>query len=438
MHQSNYGNCQTRLLFYTNMIILRNKAFASKIDEARYDRENLLDGAAKAEGIISLGALGYGAYKTGQAGKEVYNRISAEKSKLGKLKALKKVGGKVLRGSKKSLKDLETRRNVLEGVEEAAKQEIAGSKEKLKNIEEFVLSNRDKTISTENYNRIKGAITREKKNIQTNKRIVDSVKSTKALNTASKNLKKGKIAGGIALATGVSALALNGAAKATKKKRREKIFSIQSGHPDKEGSLRRELINKAKTGAGLGAVAGGAVGASVGVSTLNLKTLGISTVVGLSLGSLMGALGNMFKAVGADHRMSVAKEVNMNQVLDYLEDIISDSRNKGLDVRGKNLVSRYIGLDQDPKGFNIVLSVRDGVAIFIIYDSIGNKTLDELSKEFEYVVKDNRKATYISEKVKGGYIVQLTIPSVNALANLIYNICYKLHQRINCITKTKM
>ena len=417
------------------MILLRNKAFASDIDEARYDKKNLLDSAAKAEGVVSLGALGYGAYKTGQAGKEIYDRVKTKKSKLGKLKALKKIGGKVLRRSKESLKDLETREKVLEGVEETTKQDIAKSQEKLKNIKKFVLDNKGKTISTEKYDQIKGAITKERKNVQVGKKIVESARSTKALNTAAKNLKKGKIAGGVALTTGISALALKGVAKATKKKRREKIFSIQSGHPDKEGSLKRELINKAKNGVGFGAVVGGAVGASAGASTLDPEAFGIFTITGLSLGSLLGALGNMFRAIGAGHRLNVAKEVNMNQVLDYLEDIISDSRNDGFDIRGKNLVSRYIGLDEEPKKFDITLSVKDGVAIFIIHDSLGEKVIDNLSRELEYVVKDNRKATYVSEKVKGGYIVQLVIPSVKALANLIYNICYKLHQRINCITK---
>ena len=414
------------------MNLLRKK-FSSKIDKAKNDSKELLDDASSLEGAVSAGALSYGAYKTGQVGKHIYDKVKAKKTKYGKFKELKNVGKKILKGSEKSLKELNTRDKILDGVKEKAKDNVKESKENLERIKESLQGKT--TIDSELHDQLKKQIATDKRNIKIGKAMEKSAEAAKKLNETSKNLKKGKIALGVGLTTGASSLALNAISEHTKKKRREKIFSIQSGGPDKEGSLKRELTEKAKTGALRGSTLGSIVGLTVGVYSRDLKTLGISTIGGLTIGSVVGAFSEMLKSFGAKHRMKLSKGVGMNEILDYLEDIISESRNEGLNIRGKNLISRYIGLDQDPKNFDITMSCKDGIALILVRNNVSEKNITNLSNELEDIIKNNRLATYKSEKIKEGYLVALTIPSIKAFANFIYNICYNLHLRVNCITR---
>jgi hypothetical protein len=121
----------------------------------------------------------------------------------------------------------------------------------------------------------------------------------------------------------------------------------------------------------------------------------------------------------------------MNEVLDFLEDSIASENNQGYGIRGRNLVSRYLSLDGNPKNFDLSIALKDGIGIMTVRKNVSGNVEAELEK----MVENNRLATYKSKPLKDGYLVQLTVPSIKALANFIYNLCYLHHLRLNIITQ---
>lgn len=217
-----------------------------------------------------------------------------------------------------------------------------------------------------------------------------------------------------------------------------KRFSIQSGKPDKSASLGRELANRS----GEGAVVGGVIGLLGGLTT---TLSGVAAGLGkeaLKVGALMttgaavfGAITGALSAMGANGRRSKATKVNMNQVLDEL-DVRVRNYEKNSNTTDINIF-RYIETDKNPRDYHLTIAYEDGCAILLIRNPKSN-LLSSLNESLEDIIRFNRKSDYTSEKIENGYVVYLTVPSVDAICGLIYNIAYECRIKINCLTEKKI
>ena len=409
----------------------------SNIDSAENKPRKVLDTVSGVHGAAALGSLGYGSYKLGQVGKSVYEGTKEKDTKVGKLWKAKKHAQKILKQSGRSFKALNTSQQVMNELEGKANEKIAENKEGLKKFKETVknVADKDGTVDTETYNKLKKKKERLTYGIKKQERVIKGLKKQKSLIKDAKNLKKAGLAAGIALTTGAVSAGSKAISKHQKKKEFQKKFSLESGEPNKEGSLSRELKAKAKVGAVKGSIAGGTlgltIGGTLGMALRDLRITGLVSLAGLSAGTLIGILSKISEAVGAQGRKNRAENVGMNEVLDFLEDSIASENNQGYGIRGKNLVSRYLSLDGNPKNFDLTIALRDGIGIITVRKNVA----ENVEAELEKMVENNRLATYKSKSLKDGYLVQLTVPSVKALANFIYNLAYLHHLRINVITQ---
>lgn len=412
-----------------------NKRF-SNIDSSETNNKKVLDAVSKVQGAAALGSLGYGAAKLGQVGKSVYDGTKGNSSVVGKLWEAKKRAGKILKKSNHTFRTLNTSSQVIDELEKKAKEKITKSKEDLSNSAKKILeANKNGTLDFETYNSFKKKKEKLKEGIKKHENAIKGLQRQRGYLKDIKNLKKAKIAGGVALATGAASIGTKLVSKRLKKKELQKRFSIESGAPDKKGSLMRELGHKAKVGSVLGSIAGGTLGLTIGgtlAGTLrDIKLAPIITLGGLGIGTLVGAISKMSEAIGAGRRLKNMKEIGINEVLDYLEDSIIDENSKGYGIRGRNLISRYISLDGSPTTFDLNIILKEGIGLLIVKKGIENKVDTELEK----LVENNRLADYSSEKIKGGWIVKIIVPSIKAFANFIYNLCYTHHLRVNIITQ---
>lgn len=409
----------------------------SNIDSAENKPGKILDTVSGVHGAAALGSLGYGATKLGQVGKSVYEGTKDKKTKAGKLWEAKKRAQKILKKSTHSFDTLNTSSKVMDELEGRANEKIAKIKESGEKLKETAKKAADKngTVDSKTYNKLKVQVENFKKGIKKQRGIIKGLEKQKGLIKDAKNLKKAGLAAGVALTTGLVSAGTKGVSKYQKKKELQKKFSLESGEPNQKGSLSRELKSKAKVGAVKGSIAGGTLGFTVG-STLgmvlrDLRITGTVSLAGLGVGTLLGILSKMTESIGAEGRMNRAKSVGMNEVLDFLEDSIASENNKGYGIKGKNLVSRYLSLDGNPKNFDLSIALKDGTGIMTVKKSVAGNVEAELEK----MVEGNRLATYKSKSLKDGYLVQLEVPSVKALANFIYNLAYLHHLRLNIITQ---
>ena len=409
----------------------------SNIDSAENKPGKVLDTVSGVHGAAALGSLGYGSYKLGQVGKSIYEGTKEKNSKVGKLLKAKKHAEKILKQSGRSFDTLNTSQQIMDELEGRANEKIAKIKESGKKLAETAKKAADKngTVDSKTYDKLKKQVENFKKGIKKQRGIIKGLEKQKGLIKDAKNLKKAGVAAGVALTTGAVSAGTKAISKHQKKKELQKKFSLESGEPNQKGSLTRELKAKAKVGAVKGSIAGGALGLTVG-STLgmvmrDLKITGLVSLAGLSAGTLIGILSKMSEAVGAEKRKSRVESVGMNEVLDFLEDSIASENNQGYGIRGRNLVSRYLSLDGNPKNFDLSIALKDGIGIMTVRKGAAGNVESEL----ENMVENNRLADYKSKPLKDGYLVELIVPSVKALANFIYNLAYGHHLRMNIITQ---
>lgn len=232
-----------------------------------------------------------------------------------------------------------------------------------------------------------------------------------------------------------------------------KRFSIQSGRPNKSASLGRELANRAGIGAGAGAIVGGTLGTThavwnyaagkaaehaglggVGIGMSGKEALITAGVITAGVAAF-GAIANALSAMGANKRRSKATKVNMNQVLDELDVTVRNFEKSTGDVEVN--IFRYIETDKDPKDYHLTIAYEDGCAILLIRNP-KHDLLTSLNGSLEDIIKFNRKADYTAEEAENGYVVYLTVPSVEAICGLIYNTIHECRVKINCLTEKKI
>lgn len=413
------------------------KRFSNNIEATENSPGKVLDAVSGAHSAAALGSLGYGAVKLGQVGKSVYEGTKEKESKIGKFWKAKKHAGKILKKSGRSFKSLNTSSKIMDELEGEAKGKIRENREGLEKLKDTAKKMADKngTIDSETYDKIKGKVDRLKEGIKKQKGVIKGLQKGKGLIKDAKNLKKAGVAAGIALTTGAMSAGIKAISKNQKKKELQKKFSLESGEPNIKGSLGRELKAKAKVGAVKGSITGGSLGLTVG-STLgmilrDLRLTGLVSLAGLGIGTLVGILSKLLESIGAEGRKNKVQGVGINEVLDYLEDSIAAENNQGYGIRGKNLISRYLSLDGNPKSFDLTMALKDGIGIMSVKKGVAGNVESEL----EDMVENNRLADYKSKPLKDGYLIQLFVPSVKALANFIYNLAYRHHLRINIITQ---
>jgi hypothetical protein len=416
---------------------MKVKRFSNNIEATENSPGKVLDAVSGAHSAAALGSLGYGAVKLGKVGKSVYEGTKEEESKIGKLLKAKKHAEKILKKSGRSFKSLNTSSKLMDELEGKAKENIGEKKEGLEKLKDTAkkMADKDGTIDSEVYNKIKGKADQLKEGIKKQKGVIKGLQREKGIIKDAKNLKKAGIAAGVALTTGAISAGTKAISKNQKKKELQKKFSLESGEPNQKGSLGRELKAKAKVGAIKGSITGGSlgltVGSTLGMALRDLKLTGLVSLAGLGIGTLVGILSKMSESIGAEGRKNRVQGVGMNEVLDFLEDSITAENNQGYGIRGRNLVSRYLSLDGDPKNFDLSIALKDGIGIMSVKKGVAGNVESEL----ESMVENNRLADYKSKSLKDGYLVQLFVPSVKALANFIYNLAYRHHIRINIITQ---
>ena len=411
------------------MIILRQRTFSLESNEN--NGRKILDSVSDVHGIAALGSLGYGATKLSQVGRDIYNKTKEKSTKLGKAKEVLDGIKSAWRRSGRSFKYLNTLDSLVDEYTQKHKDIIDKSAKSLEELRDKAAN--AKSPSPELYDEIKSNFDKLKRIRKNSNESIRRLGEKKVATKIARNLKKARIAGRVALATGGVYLGTKAISKNLKK---EKKYSIESGSPDKNGSLGRELVHKSKIGGLKGSIVGSSLGATLGtilgITLEDIKLSGIIMAAGLSIGTLVGALSKMSESLGSERKLKQMKSIGMNQILDYIQNSIKKDNMRGYGVKGEDLISRYINLDGDPEKFNLTISIKDGVGLMVVDKTI----VPQVDLELEKLIEDNRKASYSSEKLqKDKYLVKLIIPSVKAIANLIYNLCYKHHIRINCITK---
>ena len=216
-----------------------------------------------------------------------------------------------------------------------------------------------------------------------------------------------------------------------------KRFSIQSGAPNKPGSLSRELKNRA----GLGAAVGGLIGTPAGlIGGLNIATeFGGKTGAMAGLGILAGSaafmtIAGMLTALGADRRRARATKVDMTNLLDKLDESTSQAQREGY---ASINIWRYIVTDEDPSKHMISMAYEDGCLIIVLNNPSQN-VLSSFNRVLESMVATNRKADYVAEETENGYVVKAICPNVDAVGTIINYMIMNERVKINCLTDKKL
>lgn len=216
-----------------------------------------------------------------------------------------------------------------------------------------------------------------------------------------------------------------------------KRFSIQSGAPNKPGSLSRELKNRA----GLGAAVGGLIGVPAGL----IGGLNVATEFGGKTGALAGlsilagtaafmTIAGMLTALGADRRRAKATKVDMTHLLDRLDEMTSQNQREGY---SKINIWRYIVTDEDPSKHMISIAYEDGCLIIVLNNPSQN-VLSSFNRVLESMVATNRKADYVAEETENGYVVKAICPNVDAVGNILQYMIQNERVKINCLTDKKL
>ena len=215
---------------------------------------------------------------------------------------------------------------------------------------------------------------------------------------------------------------------------RQQLYSLESGGPDKPGSLLRELGNKARAGA----IVGGVLGAgTTAVAALNSALAGgnvkemtkigaVATGILASTGAIIGGL----MSLGAEGRLERAAGVSMDRIIDKA--IASSRRGNSQDYTNV-ITERYIVENGDPNKFPITMAMKDGQGI-IVLNKPDEELIEYLDDELEQMVRFNRKADYTSVKSKTGYEIYLTCPNIDTMSGIIFDLVSDLEIKINCIT----
>ena len=216
---------------------------------------------------------------------------------------------------------------------------------------------------------------------------------------------------------------------------RQKTYSIQSGKPDKGGSIWRELGRSAAVGAIGGAAIGAAAGIPSGIFVGENEGAKNGALVGLGItaagAAILAGLCSL-SVLGAEGRAKKAARMNMNQVLDILYDI-AYAPNRS--VRIIKDIRRYVVENGDPSKYTVTFAINNGKGL--IYLNNPEKPIIEwFNEELENLIANNRYADYAATKVKNGYMIELVLPHVNTLSGLIYNFIYEFGDdyKVSCIT----
>lgn len=220
---------------------------------------------------------------------------------------------------------------------------------------------------------------------------------------------------------------------------KRKNYSIQTGRPDKGGSLGREL----KTRAAVGAVTGGVIGAiasplaaigsavtgggAKGAALCGIGTIGASMIVT----TIINCLG----ALGADRRRAKASRSNMDEILNILNKNLLEAATGGYidDVN----VSRYIREDADPRQFMATFAFEDGKGV-IYLNKPSTAVLSSLNDSLESMISVNRYADYVSTTIKDGYLVEVVCPSIDDFGGLIYDVIVDCKIPVCCLTNKSL
>ena len=219
--------------------------------------------------------------------------------------------------------------------------------------------------------------------------------------------------------------------------KRQALFSLQSGHPDKGGSLWREVGNRAKTGAKIGGFLGTVFGGLLSVQTL-IEGAKASDAIKWGLGLGAAAAGIItgvcaLTAVGAKGRLTKARNSNMDKILDilYTGAYMSDDTGE----RISNVpVRRLIIEDGDPTRFVATFAFENGKGV-VWLNKPGDPIISWFNKELEDIIAYNRYADYVATKTKEGYVIEIVLPNEESFAGLIYNFLATFEQNISCITR---
>ena len=208
---------------------------------------------------------------------------------------------------------------------------------------------------------------------------------------------------------------------------KKKFYSIQSGHPEKGGSLGRELANRGKIGAVVGGVMGGLISIPAladGKGKLALGITGASAAV-LSICSCLTAL-------GATGRAKSAARMSMDDILDRLYEGAYATDDKGERISDIN-PRRYIVENGDPRNFMATFAFEDGKGV-IWLNKPTNPLLTTLNDTLEEIISYNRLADYVAQPTKEGYCVEVICPDGDSFAGIIYNVISDLQIKISVLT----
>ena len=218
----------------------------------------------------------------------------------------------------------------------------------------------------------------------------------------------------------------------------QRLFSIQSGGPDKGGSLKRELAAKAKDGA----IFGGALGSIYGAAFGPLAGLADGAKTGLMVGAgfitggaILGTIVNSLNALGANKRRAKAEGLNMDKLLDYLynRDAAMSNFKDMEDIK----IERYLTEDGDPNKFTVNFSYEDGKLV-IYLNKPSDALLKNLNEDLEDIIKHNRKADYAANSVKNGYMVYVICPDIDSAARIIYDVACENRINVNALTEKSL
>lgn len=217
----------------------------------------------------------------------------------------------------------------------------------------------------------------------------------------------------------------------------QKQYSIQSGGPDKGGSLGRELKARLARGGIVGGAIGGMVGIlpaiEIGAEEKSAKWgLGILGGV-ITTSAIIGSMADAFSALGANKRKAKLEGTTMDNLLDYLTNqmasYIKDTGSEATEIN----VQRYILEDKDPRNFMVNFAFEDKKLIIYLNKPTG-KLIDNINDNLEHMIKFNRKSDYAAYPTKDGFMVFVEVPDIDEAAGLIYNIIVENGIKVNALT----
>ena len=195
---------------------------------------------------------------------------------------------------------------------------------------------------------------------------------------------------------------------------RQKEWSIQSGHPDKSGSLGRELLFAVK------------MFAPAAIAVLGINILSYAKdwnfKVSFPFDALLIAVG--LKALLANKRKEWVKDST-------IEKLSGGFWNKVLGF------SKKMVRDEEPKDHVISVGYSDG-SMVILLNKPSTNLLDHLNNELENMVEADRKSNYLSKPTKSGYIVFVEVPNntvAETLVRSLVSLSDTSNDKLNIITK---